>query len=68
MKKSEATHVVSVLCGAHIFFVFAQDVNGKEDEHVRNVTQEKLGKSIKKFQAAFDHQSINLFPCSIVLT
>ena len=58
-KKSEATHVVvSVLYGAQIFCVFAQDVNGKEeDEHVRKVTQEKLGKMIKKFQVAFDRQS-----------
>ena len=56
--KSEATHVVvSVFYGVQIFCVFAQDVKGKEeDEQVRKVTQEKLSKIMKKFQAAFDSQ------------
>ena len=55
---SEATHVVfSVLYGAQMFCVFAQDVKGKEeDEQVRKVTQEKLAKILKRFQVAFDSQ------------
>ena len=56
--RTEATHVVvSVLYGAQIFCVLAQDVIGKEkDEEVRKVTQEKLQKIMKKFQIAFDRQ------------
>ena len=59
--KSEATHVVvSVLYGAQIFCVFAQDVKGKEeDEQVRKETQEKLAKIMKRFQDAF-HSQLNL--------
>ena len=55
---SEATHVVvSVLYGAQMFCVFAQDVKGKEeDEQVRKETQEKLSKIMKTFQVAFDKQ------------
>ena len=57
--QTEATHVVvSVLYGAQIFCVFAQDVNGKEeDEQVRKMTQEKLSKIMKRFQVAFENQS-----------
>ena len=57
--QTEATHVVvSVLYGAQIFCVFAQDVNGKEeDEQVRKITQEKLSKIMKRFQVAFENQS-----------
>ena len=55
---SEATHVVvSVLYGAQMFCVFAQDVKGKEeDEQVKKSTQEKLTKIMKRFQVAFDSQ------------
>ena len=55
---TEATHVVvSVLYGAQIFCVFAQDVNGKEeDEQFRKVTEEKLSKIVKRFQVAFENQ------------
>ena len=54
----QATHVVvSVVYGAQMFCVFAQDVKGKEeDEQVRKVTQEKLAKILKRFQVAFDSQ------------